>query len=326
MVNLTNVGTLTSESGDVLDLNPLTYNGEQLATLADISNGSVSGGNGINVTGGVVSVDLYTTAVSSETLNIVGLNPIIDGQYTFVRNGCINGGVFYNTTSPRLEAPEYALFAKPDGSNWDIVYADDINAWHAATVNSDPSSWTNGQTIGFVSSIVYVAQEAPPLDYDYDTGSVILRAPQEADPNVSYSAGTGTVAESYLEFVNGKLRVDVTELQSALNIPPTPAQTYFAVPFTFSDSVVAIPDLVAGFSVTDVRVIMDTPFNGPGNLSIGTAANNGALLDGSFDPQIPGTQVEFGWHDVGGDPYSVYVNTSATAGNGRLLIQVVGSP
>ena len=326
--NLTNLGTLTSSGGDVLDLTPLTYNGAQLATLADIANGSVTGGDGIDVTSGEVSVDLYTTQVTAETLNIIGLNPVIDGAYTFLRNGCINGNIFYDQPTPRVDAPQYAMFVKPDGPNWDIVYADDVNAWHAGTVNTNPATWTQGDTVLFTTSVVYVAAEAPPVDYQYDTGSGIYRAPQELDPNVSYTAGSGTVAESYLEFINGKLRVNITELQSALNIPPTPAQTYFAVPFTFSDTVVPIAGLAPGYSVTDVRLIMDVPFDAAGSIEVGTSLDNGMLVDGlSFDVQSVDAQLEFGWHDVTSTDYNIYITPNgATVGAGRVLVQVVGGP
>lgn len=316
MSTLTNINGVQSPSGDLLTITPLAYNG------APLGSSPMTAGDGIDITNHEVSVDLYTVAVTDRTLNIVGIDPIHDGGYSFLRAGCINNGTFYDQASSRPDAPTYAMFYKPDGPNWDVVYTDDDGRWFSLTVAGNPAQLVDGQPIAPVSPEVQIAVSWPAGDgYDtYQTGTGTLLAPPSADVNVSYSGGSVTSEDSYLEFINGKLRVDINALAADM---PTHELAYkaFEQDFDYNSSVVAINGLEEGHTITDVRLLIDTPFSSNVSLSVGTASDNNEIVpSGTFDLTTSGAQVHFDYVSGGLNPYNIYVGSGATSGTGKLLV------
>lgn len=299
MTTLTNITGVQSPSGDLLTISPLEYNGSPIA-------GGVPpvGGDGIDVTGSTVSVDLYSSSTAPPILNIIGLDPVHDGGYEFVRNGHIIGGIFYDQPST------YALFAKPDGSEWDVVYFDGSSNWYSITTSSDPTTLSDGSPISFTSPGVLVAVSS--------TAYMSYMGPDDADPNVSYSGGSGSPVGSYLEFVGGKLRVDTDALTTLLTAPEGVMQTFYA-PFTYSDSVIQVPGLEE-YMVTDIRMLVTTPFNAPNTIMGGTLGDMDMLFGSStFNLTSSSAQVHMGLAAVGLDPIRITHSGSATAGEAALV-------
>lgn len=64
-----------------------------------------------------------------------------DGTYPRANTGHIAGSTFTLDTDTRLYSKDSSTQGK-----YDIIYSNDSSGWYAETVDSDPTTWTNGTT------------------------------------------------------------------------------------------------------------------------------------------------------------------------------------
>ena len=170
-----------------------------------------TGGDGVDITGDVVSIDRAEAGTANRLVLSDSPESTHNGTYT----ESTFAGTVTETTGLAVADSDYIVYKKDDGSGGYIVvvyYGDTPLTWESIATNIDPDTWTDGNTTGTLGNVDYLVQT---LSEDYEGQ---FRPETSNAFGVSY---TVAVVDSMLEFddVGGVyVKVDTVESDSSTDL------------------------------------------------------------------------------------------------------------
>ena len=223
--NATNLGTFT---GTTLTDNVTVKSAlQELETALELTQDALSGGDGIQLAGDVVSIDRTESYDAPTYSGGVGGQIPYNGTYAPLGNFVLVGSGPYTFTANA----SYQAYSKKEFGQYDIIMI----------FNSTANRWEGFQVDFLVNPSVdtYVGGESVTSSIDLGVATSETQngalSPDSADSSISYAAGG---SQSFLEFLDGKIKVSVLDEDNLTSNSATHVPTQQSVK-TYVDGLIA---------------------------------------------------------------------------------------